>query len=124
MAVLDHAGHDHGARHIRERELVRLAQNGNVRAGHRALQEVLRIGKRRPRVALKRRAEIVDRDLRRELAAQMSAQAVGHHHEERATGAPVAQAVLVAYARADPRLRGERALQERLPVNLSTAPQS
>src|SRR5207244_3728773 len=73
------------------------------------------------RVALERGAEVFDRNLRRELAAQVPAQAVGQHHEKRPSGAPVAQAVLVHRPRADERLVSEDAVQKNVPLNFSTA---
>ena len=124
VAVLNHAGDDHGARHIREALLVRLAHDRYVRTRHRAGEELRGVGERRARVALERGAEVLDRNLRRELAAQVPAEAVGHHHQKRPSGAPVTQAVLVHPPRADERLVGENAVQKNAALNLTSAPQT
>ena len=66
-----------------------------------AREKRARIGNPRPRLALERRAEQRDRELRGDLAVQVAAQAVGDRQQQARGARPAADAVLVHAARAE-----------------------
>src|SRR5687767_530624 len=69
-----------------------------------------------PRLRFKGGAEGVDRDLRRDVAMRVAAEAVGHREQGGVGRRPVADAVLVALAPADP-----ASLDDVHPAGLSAA---
>src|SRR5258706_4520381 len=107
-AVLDEAGDEHRARHVGELARLGLAQDRDMGGHDRARQENVRVRKLRPRFQLERLREQIGRDLRRDLAVQVPAQAVGDHHEQRLRRRPMADAVLVDPARPEAAILGDR----------------
>ena len=107
-ARLHHASHASGARRFDHGELMRVRAERLMRPGHRLLQESERVAQHRPRFLLKALDEKPHADLRRDLAADMAAHAVGHYQQQRVAAVGVRDAVLVDLARTLPRFLENR----------------
>ncbi len=96
--ILHDARHAGGPRRLDQAARLGVFAEREVRVGDALLQEAGRVGELGLRLALERFGEELHGDLGGHLPVQMSAHAVGDHHEQGVAGVGVAGAVLVRLA--------------------------